>query len=65
MRLDNLLMSSLSIDDNVMCKVEDFGCAMWCRLMWCFAEARLVGGHMIFGESINRTQRTVMGCLHS
>jgi len=42
------------------------GSVMWCRLMWCFADLRPVGGHVIFGEGINRTQQTVRGtCIAS
>ena len=29
-------------------------------LTWCFAEARPVRGHVMFGKSINRTQGAVM-----
>jgi len=31
----------------------------WGRLMWCFADARPVGGRTTFGETIRGTQRTV------
>lgn len=34
------------------------------RLTWCFAGARLVGGHVMFGRSITRTQQTATTCLH-
>jgi hypothetical protein len=37
------------------------GCDMWYRVTWCFTEARHAGGHVMFGESKNRTQGTVMG----
>jgi hypothetical protein len=46
------------------CDANSHGVFCWGRLKWCFAEARPVGEHVIFGESINRTQQTVMGCLH-
>jgi hypothetical protein len=38
-----------------------------CRntLIWCFAEARPMGRHVMLGASINRTQWTVIGPLHS
>lgn len=40
--------------------------AMWgFKLVWCFAETRLVGGHVLFGENLKRTQWTVMVHLHS
>jgi hypothetical protein len=44
---------------NKPCEVEVSGCVTWCRLMWCFAEARPMGGHVVFGENISRTQRMV------
>jgi hypothetical protein len=37
-------------------EVEVSGYVRVYRLMWCFAEGRLTGGHMMFGESINRNQ---------
>jgi hypothetical protein len=45
-------------------KVEVSG-VMCCRFMWCFAEGRPVVGRVMFGESINKTQWTVIGHLHS
>jgi hypothetical protein len=47
------------------CEVEVFGWVMWCRITCCFAKARPTGGHVMFGESINGTQETVMAHLHS
>lgn len=33
-------------------------------VMWCFAEAKPMSRCIMFGESINRTQKTVAGRLH-
>jgi hypothetical protein len=41
-------------------EAEIYGC-----VIRSFAKARPIGGHVMFGESINRTQWTVMGHLHS
>jgi hypothetical protein len=46
-------------------ETEVFGFVRRFRLMGCFSEARPTGSHMIFGESTNRTQWTVMACLYS
>ena len=37
-------------------EVEISGCVMRCRLTWYLVVARPVGGHMMFGVSVNRTQ---------
>ena len=37
-------------------EMEVLGYVIWCRLMWSFAEARSVGGHMMFEQSINWVQ---------
>lgn len=42
-------------------EVEISGCIMWCRLAWCFDEARPTRGQMVFGENTSRTQRTSRG----
>lgn len=42
--------------------VEIPGVVMWCKLTWCFLEARTMKRHVMFEESINRPQKRVMGC---
>jgi hypothetical protein len=57
--MGNFIEVSQIIDEQVS------GCVIWCRLRWCFAEARPVRGYMVFGKSVNRTQQTVTIQLHS
>lgn len=45
-------------------EVEVAGYAMRCRLMWCLAEARPKGRHVMLGGRVNRTQRTAMAHFH-
>jgi hypothetical protein len=44
--------------------MEISGNATRCRFTWCFAEARPVGEHVMFEESLNRAQWVVTICLH-
>lgn len=46
-------------------EVEVSGYVKRCKLMWCFAEARAMGRHVMLGKCINRTQWTVVGHVHS